>query len=96
MTMRPLRDFVVVSAIVAESKTASGLLHLPGNVDQKVVSGKVLSTGTGRITDSGAVVPMEVKVGDTVLFSKSSSVEIEHQGEKVNLLREDAVLSVLT
>lgn len=96
MTMTPLRDFVVVSLIKNETKTASGLLHMPDIVEPKVVSGKVLSTGSGRVADNGTVVPMEVKSGDVVLFSKSSAVEIEHQGEKVHLLREESILSILS
>jgi chaperonin GroES len=93
MALRPPRDFILVSPIKNASKTASGLLYTPENVDPKVMTAKVMAVGSGRITDNGTLVPMEAKVDDTILFSKSSSVEVDHNGEKLNLLREDSILS---
>ena len=95
MSLRPLRDFIVVSIAKKEEKTASGLLFTPATVDEKVVTGTVLAAGTGYLTDSGTVVPLEVGVGDTIVFNKQMSVEIKHQGESVYLLREEHVLSVV-
>ena len=94
--LKPLRDFIVVSvAKKTEEKTPSGLLHLPGNIEEKVVTGKVLAAGSGYLTDSGTVVPLEVKVGDSILFNKQMSVEVKHAGETVYLLREEHILSVI-
>jgi chaperonin GroES len=95
MSLRPLRDFIVVSVIKSDEKTASGLLYKPSIVEEKIVTGTVLSTGTGYLTDGGAVVPLDVQAGDTVLFNKQMSVEVKHQGETFFLLREEHVLSVI-
>lgn len=93
--LKPLRDFLVVSAMKEDEKTPSGLLFKPSTVEEKVVSGKVLSVGSGYLLDSGVKVPLEVLVGDTVLFNKNLAVEVKHQGETVFLLREEHVLTVV-
>jgi chaperonin GroES len=96
MSLKPLRDFIVVSvAKKTEEKTPSGLLHLPGTVEEKIVTGKVLVAGSGYLTDGGTIVSLEVQSGDTILFNKQMSVEIKHQGETLFLLREEHVLSVI-
>jgi len=95
MSLKPLRDFLVVSVSKQEEKTESGLLFKPSSVEEKVVSAKVLAVGSGYLTDSGTVVPLEVNVGDTVLFNKQMSVEVKHNGENYCLLREEHVLSVV-
>jgi chaperonin GroES len=91
----PLRDFVVVSLIKKEEKVAGGLLYAPATVDEKIASGTVLAVGSGHMTDSGQIVPLEVKVGDTILFNKAMSVEVKHKEETVSLLREENILSVV-
>lgn len=97
MSFKPLRDHIVVSVVKAEEKTESGLLYRPATaVDEKIVSGKVIAVGSGYLTDNGAVVPLEVHVGDVVLFSKQMSVEVKHGGETAFLLREENVLSVVS
>jgi chaperonin GroES len=95
MSLKPLRDFIVVSVGKADEKTPSGLLFKPLTVDEKVVTGTVLATGSGYLTDSGTVVPLEVAAGNTVLFNKQMAVEVKHQGETVYLLREEHILSVV-
>lgn len=95
MSLQPLRDFLVVSvAKAAETKTPGGIL-LPGTVDEKIVTGTVVAAGSGYLTDSGAVVPLEVKAGDSILFNKQMSVEVKNNGETYYLLREEHVLSVV-
>lgn len=95
MSLQPLRDFLVVSvAKAAETKTAGGIL-LPGTVDEKIVTGTVVAAGSGYLTDSGTVVPLEVKAGDSILFNKQMSVEVKHNGETMYLLREEHILSVV-
>jgi chaperonin GroES len=96
MSLKPLRDFIVVSVVKADEKTESGLLYKPGIVDEKIVTGRVLAVGTGYLTDNGSVAPLEVKQGDSVLFNKQMSVEVKHSGETVYLLREEHVLSVIS
>lgn len=93
--LKPLRDFIVVSVVKSDDKTASGLLYKPSTVDEKIVTGKVLSVGSGYLTDNGSIVPLEVLTGDSVLFNKQMSVEVKHDGETVFLLREEHVLSVI-
>jgi len=95
MSLKPLRDFIVVSIAKAEEKTASGLLYKPSTIDEKIVTGTVLAVGSGYLTDSGTVVPLEVSTGDTILFNKQMSVEVKHGGESVYLLREEHILSVV-
>ena len=95
MSLKPLRDFIVVSVTKKEEKTPSGLLFTPATVDEKVVTGTVLATGSGYLTDSGIIVPLEVSVGDSVVFNKQMAVEVKQGGESFLLLREEHVLSVL-
>lgn len=95
MSLRPLRDFIVVSISKKEEKTPSGLLFTPATVDEKVVTGTVVATGSGYLTDSGTVVPLEVSVGDTIVFNKQMSVEIKQGSESFLLLREEHILSVV-
>lgn len=94
MSLQPLRDFIVVSIPkVAEEKV--GLIYKPATVEQKVVTGTIVAAGSGYLTDSGTVVPLEVKAGDTILFNKQMSVEVSHNGETMYLMREEHVLSVV-
>jgi chaperonin GroES len=94
MSLQPLRDFIVVSVPkVAEEKI--GLIYKPATIDEKIVTGTVVAAGSGHLTTTGAVTPLEVKAGDSVLFNKQMSVEIKHNGETVYLLREEHVLSVV-
>jgi chaperonin GroES len=97
MSLQPLRDFIVVSVTKTPSdeKMAGGLLYKPSTVDEKVVTGTIVAAGSGYLTDSGAVVPLEVKAGDTILFNKQMSVEVKHNGETMHLLREEHILSVV-
>lgn len=93
--LKPLRDRLIVSVTKkTEEKSPSGLLHLPGS-NERVVEGSVLSVGGGYLTDSGAVVPLEVSVGDTVVFDKQMAVEVKHHGETFFILREENILSVI-
>jgi chaperonin GroES len=93
--LKPLRDFIVVS-VAKTSETAPGSLIIrPSTVDEKIVTGTVVAAGSGYLTDSGSVSPLEVKAGDSILFNKQMSVEIKHAGETVYLLREEHVLSVI-
>lgn len=94
MSLKPLRDFIVVSVPkVAEEKV--GLIYKPATIDEKIVTGTILAAGSGYLTDSGTVVPLEVKAGDVILFNKQMSVEVKHNGETSYLLREEHVLSVV-
>ena len=94
--LKPLRDFIVVAVEKTSDKTDSGLLYKPAIVDDKIVTGRVVAAGSGYLTDSGSVVPLEVEAGQVVLFNKQMSVEVKHNGETLHLLREEHVLSVVS
>lgn len=89
----PLGDHLVVQPMTEGHKSAAGIL-LPEK-EEKPQKGKVLAVGNGRKNDNGSVAPLEVKVGDMVLFKKYSPDEFEIEGEKVLVLREEDVLAKL-
>jgi chaperonin GroES len=92
--VKPIRNQILVSKKEAEEKTASGLF-MPQIVDEKVSSGEVVAVGSGHLTSSGVVIPLEVQVGDKVVFNKNMAVEINVDGKKLLLLREDNLYCVL-
>jgi chaperonin GroES len=94
MSLQPLRDFIVVSVPKATEEKI-GLLYKPSTVEEKVVTGTVVAAGSGHLTGDGAIVPLEVKAGDQILFNKQMSVEVKHNGETMFLLREEHILSVV-
>ena len=94
MKIRPLHDRVIVKRLDEEKKTASGIV-IPDTAAEKPDQGEVMSVGKGKLTDEGVLVPMEVKVGDRVLFGKYSGTEIQHLGDEHLIIREDDVLAVL-
>jgi chaperonin GroES len=94
MSLQPLRDFIVVTVPKAGEEKI-GLLYKPSTVEEKIVTGKIVAAGSGYLTDSGTIVPLEVKTGDSILFNKQMSVEVKNNGETFYLLREEHVLSVV-
>lgn len=94
MNIRPLFDRVLVKRVDEPSKTASGLF-LPESAKEKPVRGEVLAVGNGRVSDSGDITTLTVKVGDHVIFGKYSGTEIKLDGEERLILREDDILGVI-
>lgn len=94
MSFRPLYDRVLVKRISAEAKTAGGLI-IPDAAKEKPQEAEVISVGSGRVLDSGAVRAMSVKIGDRVLFGKYTGDEIKLDGEEHIILREEDILAVL-
>jgi chaperonin GroES len=95
MQIQPLGDRVVVKRFEAEDKTAGGIL-LPDTAKDKPQKGKVLAVGPGRLTKDGKFTPLDVKVGDTVLFTNWAGDEFKQaQGEDVLLMRIDDILAVI-
>jgi chaperonin GroES len=92
--IRPLYDRVVVRRVAEEARTASGL-YIPEQAKEKPAQGEVLAIGKGRRLESGELIPLETAVGDKVLFGKYSGTEIEFDGEKLLILREDEILGVV-
>ena len=95
MNMRPLHDRVVIKRTEEERTTASGIV-IPDSATEKPSRGEVLAVGNGKITDSGEVKALDVKVGDTVLFGKFSGTEVKIDGEELLIMREDDIMAVLS
>lgn len=91
--LKPLKDIVILSAVKSDEKMAGGLLFKPLTIDDDITEGKVVAVGRGYLTQAGQIVPLEVKEGDTVLFHKSSAVEIKFHGETFYRLREEQIVS---
>jgi len=94
MEIKPLGDRVVIQPLAAENKTKGGIL-LPDTAKEKPQEGKVVAVGKGKILDSGSVQPMEVKVGDKVLYGKYSGNEITKDGEELLIMREEDILAII-
>lgn len=94
MQLKPLADRIVVKVVSGEEKTKSGL-YLPDTAQEKPQEGEVIAVGTGRILDNGQKLPLEVKVGDRIVFSKYSGTEIKLDGEKLVIFSERDVLAVI-
>jgi len=94
VNLRPLADRVVVKVIEVEEKTEGGIV-LPDTAKERPQQGEVLAVGPGRRLDDGSLLPLSVKVGDRVLFSKYGGVEVKVEGEEYLILREDDILGVL-
>ena len=93
MNIRPLHDRVVVKRVDEETTTAGGIV-LPGSATEKPMQGEVLAVGNGKIAENGDVRPLDVKVGDNVLFGKFSGTEVKIDGEEVLIMREDDLMGV--
>jgi chaperonin GroES len=94
LKLRPLGDRVWVEPIEQEDTTASGII-LPETAKEKPQEGKVLAVGPGVRDDKGERQPLDVKVGDRVLFAKYSGTEIKHEGTKYLIMRESDILAIV-
>jgi chaperonin GroES len=94
MKIRPLQDRVIVTRIAEEEKTKGGII-IPDTAKEKPQQGKVVAVGKGKVNEDGKVTPLDVKVGDRVLFGKYAGSEIKLDGEEHLILREDDILGVL-
>ncbi len=94
MKIRPLQDRVLVKRIQEEEKTKGGII-IPDTAKEKPQEGKVVAVGKGRINEDGKVIPLDVKVGDRVLFGKYAGTEVKIEGEEHLILREEDILGVI-
>ena len=94
-TIKPLEDRVLVEPLQAETTTASGLV-IPDTAKEKPQEGKVLSTGPGRTDDNGKRIPLDVKEGDVVIFSKYGGTEVHYNNTDYLLLNARDILAVVT
>lgn len=91
--LQPLRDRVMVKPDAAEEKTKSGIV-IPDTAKEKPVEGTVIAVGSGRVMDNGQKVPLEVKVGDKVIYSKYGGTEVKLDNEEYVILREEDILAI--
>jgi chaperonin GroES len=94
MKVRPLHDRVIVKRLDEEKKTASGIV-IPDTAAEKPDQGEVLSVGKGKLTDEGTLVPLDVKVGDRVLFAKFSGQMVTLKGDELLVMREEDILGIV-
>lgn len=94
MNIRPLHDRVVVRRMEEETTTAGGIV-LPGSAAEKPSQGEVVAVGKGKILENGDVRPLDLKVGDKVLFSKYGGTEVKVEGEELLVMREDDITAVI-
>jgi chaperonin GroES len=94
VVLKPLEDRIVVQPLEAEQVTASGLV-IPDTAKEKPQEGKVLAVGPGRFDDKGSRVPVDVQVGDVVLYSKYGGTEVKYSGEEYLVLSARDVLAVI-
>jgi len=94
VVLKPLEDRIVVQPLEAEQVTASGLV-IPDTAKEKPQEGKVLAVGPGRFDDKGSRVPVDVAVGDVVLYSKYGGTEVKYSGEEYLVLSARDVLAVI-
>ncbi|MBI2121269.1 MAG: co-chaperone GroES [Candidatus Wildermuthbacteria bacterium] len=94
MTIRPLHDHIVIEPMPQEEKTKSGIF-LPESVEKKPEQGTVIAVGSGKKTEDGKVIPLDVKVGDKVLFTKYGPNEVKVDDKEYLIAREDDILAIV-
>jgi chaperonin GroES len=94
MKIRPLQDRVIIKRM-EEERTSAGGIVIPDSAAEKPIKGKVIAVGPGKILDNGDKRPVDLKVGDTVLFGKYSGTEVKINDEELLVMREDDIMGVI-
>jgi chaperonin GroES len=94
MNLRPLHDRVIIKRM-EEERTSPGGIVIPDSAAEKPSRGEVVAAGNGKRTDGGEVIPMDVKVGDKVLFGKYSGTEVKVEGDDMLVMREEDIMAVI-
>jgi chaperonin GroES len=94
MNIRPLHDRVILKRMEEETTSPGGIV-IPDSATEKPIRGEVMAIGNGKRLDSGEVIPLDVKVGDTVLFGKYSGTEVKVNGEDLLVMREEDIMGVI-
>ena len=94
MNIRPLHDRVLVKRHEEDTTSAGGIV-IPDSATEKPSKGEIIATGNGKITDSGDLRALDVKVGDKILFGKYSGTEVKVDGEEYLVMREDDIMAVI-
>lgn len=94
MKVRPLHDRLLVKRVKEEEKTKGGII-IPDSAKEKPAEGKVVATGSGRRTEDGKLIALDVKSGDRILFNKYAGTDIKIEGEEYLIMREEDVLGII-
>ena len=94
ISIKPLEDRIVIRQVEAEQTTASGLV-IPDTATEKPQEGEVIAVGPGRVDDSGNRIPVDVKVGDVVIYSRYGGTEVKYDGQEFQILSSRDVLAVV-
>ena len=94
MNIRPLQDRVIVRR-TEEERTSAGGIVIPDSATEKPAQGEVLAAGNGKVMENGDVRPLDVKVGDKILFGKYSGTEVKVDGEELLVMREEDIMGVI-
>ncbi|MAJ56668.1 MAG: co-chaperone GroES [Candidatus Pelagibacter sp.] len=94
MKFRPLHDRVLIQSLDSEEKTSGGII-IPDTAKEKPQEGKVIAVGPGAKSDDGKTTPMDVKVGDHVLFGKWSGTEVKIEGKEYSIMKESDIMGVI-
>jgi len=94
VNIRPLHDRVIVRRVEEERRSAGGIV-IPDTATEKPIRGEIMAVGRGKILENGEVRPMDVKVGDRVLFGKYSGTEVKLDGQELLVMREEDLMAIL-
>lgn len=94
MKLKPLADRILIKRIEEDNKTPGGII-IPDNAKEKPMHAKVIAVGPGKLSQDGTIQPLQIKEGDTVLFSKYSGTDISLEGDEYLILKEDDVLGII-
>ena len=94
MAIQPLGDRILIKSLAKEEKSAGGII-VPDTAQEKPQEGKVVAVGKGKLLEDGTVKPLEVKVGDTILFGKYVGSEVAHEDKEFLILREEDILAIV-
>ena len=94
ISIKPLEDRIVVRQVEAEQTTASGLV-IPDTAKEKPQEGEVIAVGPGRVDDNGNRIPVDVKVGDVVIYSRYGGTEVKYEGQEYQILSSRDVLAIV-
>ena len=94
MKVRPLHDRVIVKRL-EEERTSPGGIVIPDTAAEKPIQGKIIAVGKGKILENGSIRPLDVKVGDKILFGKYGGTEVKVDGEELLVMREEDVMAVI-
>jgi chaperonin GroES len=94
MKIRPLHDRIIVKRLEEERTSAGGII-IPDTAAEKPIQGKVIAVGKGKILENGSVRPLDVKVGDKILFGKYGGTEVKVDGDELLVMREEDVMAVI-